>query len=237
MSITIAICEDESLHREILKEYICEILENEFLEYSILEYCSGEELINDYPSKIDILFLDIQMNKLSGMDTARKIRKFDENVEILFTTSIAQYVFEAYEVRAYRYLVKPLKYCEIEKQLKCCISEYLSKHSLVYLESKKNTLVLEVDEILYAEVRRKEVTIYTETKLYTIEISMKKVESKLLNYNFFRCHNSYLVSLKKINELKDKSTIIINNEEIPISRCKYKYLKTRLVNVLGDLLC
>lgn len=237
MSITLAICDDESLHREILKEYVGKILENESLEYSILEYCSGEELIKDYTSKVDILFLDIKMNKLSGMDTARKIREFDENVEILFTTSIAQYVFEAYEVRAYRYLVKPLKYCELEKQLKCCISEYLSKHSLVYIESKKNTLVLEVDEILYVEVRRKEVTIYTETKVYTIETSMKKVENKLLNYNFFRCHNSYLVNVRKINELKDKSTIIVNDEEIPISRSKYKDLKIRLVNVLGDLLC
>jgi DNA-binding LytR/AlgR family response regulator len=236
MGLTIVICDDEVLHRSILKDYLCKILDEEFLEYNLLEYSSGEELLECYPKKADILFLDIQMNELSGMDTARKIRKFDKNLEIIFTTAIVQHVFEAYEVKAYRYLLKPLEYDELKRQLKLCISDYLNKHSMISIESRKDTLVLPVDEILYAEVRRKEVTIYTESKTYTIEISMKRIEKKLLNYNFFRCHHSYLVNLKKVNELKN-SSIIINDNEIPISRGKYKEFKIRLVNLLGSSLC
>ncbi|MGX4601781.1 LytR/AlgR family response regulator transcription factor [Faecalimicrobium sp. JNUCC 81] len=235
--LRIAICDDDLLHRSILCTYVSTILNDDFLEYNLVEYCSGEELLRDYKSNfLDILFLDIKMNELSGMDTARKIREFDGNVEIIFTTSIPQYVYEAYEVKAYRYLLKPLEYSDIKKQLKLCISEYLSRQEVVSIESNKKTLVIPIGEILYAEVLRKEVTIYTENEEYKIEISMKKIEKKLLNYNFFRCHHSYLVNLKKINELKDKS-IFINDIEIPVSRLKYKDLKIRLLNVLGDSLC
>lgn len=237
MSLNICVCDDEILHRSILRESLIKTLDEESLDYQLIEYCSGEDLLDNYnKNNIDILFLDIQMNELSGMDTARKIREFDKNVEIIFTTSIAQYVFEAYEVNAYRYLIKPLEYEEVKKQLKFCISEYLSKNSMVSIESNKETIIFPIGDILYAEVIRKEVTIYTESKVHTIEISMKRVERKLLNYSFFRCHHSYLVNLKKINELKNKS-IFINDLEIPISRAKYKDLKIRLTNLLGNSLC
>ena len=119
------------------------------------------------------------MNGLSGMDVARKIREFDNNVEIIFTTSIEQYVFEAYEVRAYRYLVKPIEHEKLRKQVKLCIDDYLRKNSIISINSNKATVKIPIGEILYVEVMKKEVTIYTESKVYTIEISMKKVEEKL----------------------------------------------------------
>ena len=104
MGLNIVICEDDFLHRSILKEFLVSILDEELLEYVLIEYSSGEDLISNY-DKVDLLFLDIQMNELSGRAVARKIREFDNNVEILFTTSVEQYVFEAYEVKAYIYLV------------------------------------------------------------------------------------------------------------------------------------
>lgn len=211
------------------------MLDEDFVDYHLIERCSGEELLAGY-NRVDILFLDIQMNELSGMDVARKIREFDNNVEIIFTTSIVQHVFRAYEVRAYRYLVKPIEYEKFKNEVKCCISDYLEKNSVVSIDSNKSTLVLPIGDILYAEVIKKEVTIYTESKIYTIETSMKSIEKKLSNHNFFRCHHSYLVNLKKINEISSKS-IFIKNKEIPISRAKYKNLKIRLVNLLGDSLC
>lgn len=205
------------------------------MEYHLAEYSSGEDLLENY-NKVDILFLDIQMDGLSGMDVARKIREFDNNVEILFTTSIVQHVFKAYEVRTYRYLVKPIEYEELKKEVKHCIADYLEKNSILSIDSNKATIVLPIRDILYAEVIKKEVTIYAETKTYIIETSMKRIEQKLLNHNFFRCHYSYLVNLKKINQMSHKS-VFINNEEIPVSRARYKNLKIRLVNLLGDSLC
>lgn len=233
--LNIVICDDEFLHRSILKEFLVSILEEELLEYDLVEYSSGKDLISHY-DKVDLLFLDIQMNELSGMDVARKIREFDSNVEIIFTTSIEQYVYEAYEVRAYRYLVKPIEYEKLKKEVKLCISDYLTKNSTISIDSKKATVKIPIGEILYAEVMKKEVTIYTKSKVYNIETSMKSIENKLSNYGFFRCHHSYLVNLNKVSEIRDK-TIFINEYEIPVSRMRYKALKVKLVNLLGDSLC
>ncbi|RDY22945.1 DNA-binding response regulator [Romboutsia maritimum] len=234
--LSIVICDDDTTHIDILKKYLIEILEDLNMNHKLLEFKSGEELLENYPKKIDILFLDIQMKDLTGMDVARKIRKFDTKVEIIFTTAVSEYIHEGYEVRAYRYLLKPIKYKNLERHVKLCIRDLLSKNSTISIQSNHDTIVLSVDEILYAEVEKKNVTIHTENRDYIIEISMKKVEEKLLNHNFFRCHKSYLVNLKKINSIKDKIAVIKGNE-IPVSRYKIKELKIQLANILGDVLC
>ena len=234
--LSIVICDDDSTHIDILKEHLIKILQDLNMKYNILEFKSGEELVENYPGKIDILFLDIQMKVLTGMDVARRIREFDTKVEIIFTTAVADYVHEGYEVRAYRYLLKPIKYENLERHVKLCIKDLLSKNSTISIQSNHNTVVLSVDEILYVEVQKKNVTIHTEQKDYVIEISMKKVEEKLLNHKFFRCHKSFLVNLRKINSIKDKM-VIIKGHEVPVSRYKIKELKIQLANVLGDVLC
>ena len=108
-NIFIGVCEDNSLHINLVKGYIDDFF-NEFHNYEVLEFVSGEDLLSNYPNNIDLLFLDIQMNGLNGMDVARRIREFDNNVEIIFTTSVLDYVCEGYEVNAYRYMLKPIEY-------------------------------------------------------------------------------------------------------------------------------
>ncbi|RDY25617.1 DNA-binding response regulator [Romboutsia weinsteinii] len=235
MSLSIAICEDEKFYRDTLSEYICDILNKEDLEYELVQYPNGSELLKNIDKKFDILFLDIGLVNECGMDIARKIRDVDLDIEIIFTTSMESYVFEAYEVKAYRYLVKPVKYDLLSKHLNQCIVEVLEKNDMIAIKSNKDTLVLPASKILYIEVIRKHVTIYTVDKEYKIEISLKKLEQQLLNYKFFRCHNSYLVNLKEIDEIKDK-TIILNGYEVPVSRANYKELQMKLAQVLGEML-
>lgn len=235
MTLSIAICEDEKFYRDTLSEYIHTILQNHEIEYNLSVYSSGAEFFDKLDKKVDILFLDIFLVNECGMDIARKIRDVNIKTEIIFTTSIKDYVYEAYEVKAFRYMLKPIKYDLLSKYLKACIDEVLSRNNMILIKSKKNTLVLPVNEILYIEVIRKIVTIYTLNKEYQIEISLKNLEKQLLNYNFFRCHNSYLVNLKAINEIKDK-TIIIKDYEVPVSRSKYKELQEKLTFTLGEML-
>ena len=89
----LGLCEDNCLHRNFLKRYIEDFF-IEFKNYEVLEFVSGEDLLSNYPNNLDLLFLDIQMSDLNGMDAARKIREFDSNVEIIFTTAVLDYVCE-----------------------------------------------------------------------------------------------------------------------------------------------
>lgn len=84
----VVICDDEKIQRSILKEFTEKLLSERCLNYQILEFSFGEDLISKYPEKIDIIFLDIQMKDINGIEVAKKIRKFDEKVEIIFTTAL-----------------------------------------------------------------------------------------------------------------------------------------------------
>ena len=235
MPLSISIWEDEKFYRDILKEYIHSILKSEYIEYELSIYSSGTEFFNNIDKKVDILLLDICLINESGMDIARKLRDINIKTEIIFITSMQNYVYEAYEVKAFRYMLKPIEYDLLSKYLKDCISEILNKNNMIVIKSNKNTLVLPINNILYIEVVRKIVTIYVLDGQHKIEISLKKLEKQLLNYSFFRCHNSYLVNLKAISGIKG-NFIIINDYEVPVSRSKYKELQTKLAFTLGDIL-
>ncbi len=93
-TVVLGICEDNTLHRRLLFDYLSKCFNALSINYDIFEFSSRKELLNKYPNNIDLLFLDIQMSDLNGMDTARKIREFDNNVEIIFTTSLLDYACE-----------------------------------------------------------------------------------------------------------------------------------------------
>ncbi|MGL5714065.1 MAG: LytR/AlgR family response regulator transcription factor [Paraclostridium sp.] len=234
----IVICEDDNLQRELLSGYLEQVFKYLELDYELREFSSGEELLSSYPDKVDILFLDIQMDKLTGIDTARKIREFDVSVEIVFTTAIVEYIHEGYEVRAYRYLLKPLEYESILKHTKACINDLIDKKDTIVVKDRFKTAIIQINEILYIEVLRKEITIHTIDNEYLFKTSMSSVEGNLVKKNFYRCHKSYLINLKKVRLLIEKDNlVIVDNIEIPVSRYKLKALKIELAHILGDTLC
>ena len=235
--IKIAICEDEAIHRNILVNYLNKFFKDLKFQYEITEFKSGEQLIENYRNDTDILLLDIIMDNLTGMDVAREIRKFDSKVEIIFVTSIVDYIQQGYEVGAYRYLIKPIDYEELKKHISSCIDKLLesNKNYIVFQEENKIHRVL-VDEITYVEIVRRDMTIHTTKKKYKIRMTLKKMEKELSKYSFFRCHKSYLINMNHIQSLKQDS-VIVNDDQVPVSRHRMKNLKVELSNVLRDALC
>ena len=164
--IRIAICEDEKDTQLLIEDYIHNILKNINIEYEIQKYDLGEELLESNLKDIDILLLDIQMGQINGMDTARKIREVDNKMEIIFITSLIDYVQEGYEVRAYRYLLKPIELEELKKHLLTCIKEIENKNSYILIKNKSNTYKIYSNEIKYIEVQKKNMSIHTTNKTF-----------------------------------------------------------------------
>ncbi|RDY23368.1 DNA-binding response regulator [Romboutsia maritimum] len=232
--LKIALCEDEDIQRLRMKDYLRKILDEKNIKNQIFEYKSGIELISNYPKNIDILLLDVQMPGLDGMETARKIRGFDNKVEIIFITGVIDYIQDGYEVRAYRYLLKPIKFDELKKHIISCIElieNYKDKYILI--KEKGNIYKIFIEDILYLEVNRKDMKIYTKDKVYEFVMSMKLAEEELGKYKFFRCHKSFLVNLKKV-EYIEKNVLIIQKYKIPISKYRLREVKLELLNVLGE---
>lgn len=233
----IVICEDDDLQRHNLKNYISKTLSEISSELKIYTFNSGEELLKSDLENIDIYFLDIQMNELTGMDVAKIIRSTNDNCEIIFITSHIGYIQEGYKVRAYRYLLKPIFYEDLRKNLFSCITDVIKrKDNFLVIENKGSIENIDIKDITYIEVIKSNIIIHTKNKSYNTKGRMKTLEKDLLMHDFFRCHKSYLINMKHIQFIK-KDIVNINNEEIPVSKHRISDLKTKLTKVLASVVC
>ena len=229
--INIGICEDELHYRVNIKDMLGDILSTYSINYKIYEFSSGEELLSNYPKDLDILIMDIQMKIINGMDTARKIREFDQNLEIIFMTSFSEFMQEGYEVKAYRYILKPISERKISRNILPCINEIMKKKNNYLTINVKNYVDrIKIDSIVYIETDRPNILIYTNDNKYTTKMSISKIDKILREHGFFRCHNSYIVNLKLVESM-NSNTLKIGEKYIPISKYRVKELKLALTNI------
>ncbi|MCC0782821.1 response regulator transcription factor [Clostridioides sp. ES-S-0108-01] len=235
--IKITICEDEKEQQKLLKAHIDKIFEELSVKYKLEIFNLGEELLKNYSKDTDILLLDIQMGQINGMDTARKIRTLDDKVEIIFITSIIEYALEGYEVRAYRYLIKPVKYDNLKENLISCIKEVDIKNKHIIVKEQGNLNKIDISEIIYVEVQKETITIHTLNKVYKITGTMSNIEKEINCSRFFRCHKSFLVNLEYVKSIKQYVLTLENSEEVPVSRYRFKDTKEKFFDLIEAKLC
>ncbi|BDB00519.1 LytR/AlgR family response regulator transcription factor [Clostridium botulinum] len=227
----IGICGNDVEQRNYLKNHLIKIIKETELECELLEFDCGEELLKNY-GNMNIIFLDINMGKINGIEIAKKIREFDSVVEIIFVTKLVNYIHQAYEVRAYRYLLRPINYEIIKYVTLNCIKGIEAQKNLV-IKYKGEIIILNIDEITYIEVMQKMLTIHTKDKDYTFKMTLSKFEKELSQHDFFRCHKSFLVNLNKVKEFKD-NIINVNDTYIPISKYRLKEFRHKLTKILKN---
>ncbi|WP_315167946.1 LytTR family DNA-binding domain-containing protein [Metaclostridioides mangenotii] len=233
----LVICEDDLTQRDHLKKDIDKIFGEVSSQYEIYEYSSGEELIEAYTDGIDIYFLDIHMDELTGMDTARKLREKNDKSEIIFITSLVDYVQEGYEVRAYRYLLKPIKFDELKEHILSCLDDIVKRQdNFMVIENKGNLVKILIDDILYIEVIKREITIHTDDMVFLTKNSMKNIEKELGRYEFFRCHKSFLINIKKVEGI-NKESVKIGEDIVPVSKHRLCEFRRLITLKLGDIIC
>ncbi|GAA0105410.1 two-component system response regulator RgbR [Paraclostridium sordellii] len=233
----IVICEDDNLQRNEINSFISEIFSEISNNIKIFEFSSAEEVIESKLEGIDIYFLDIQMDNLNGMDLAKKIRKQNDTSKIIFITSLLEHVQDGYMVKAYRYLIKPIKYEDLKEHTLSCISDIIKeRENFIMIKENGITYKVNTKEITYIEIIKKDITIHTIYKKYNIKNRIKNLEKELNMYNFFRCHKSYLINMEYIDFI-GKDNLMIKGTEIPVSKYRMSGLKTKLTNLLGVIIC
>ena len=194
--IRIAICDDEKHMSDHISSFVSDFFRKKNREISLRMFSSGEELLS-YNGQIDILFLDIQMKDMDGMETARKLRADKFRGFLVFITVLKEMVFQSFEVQAYDYLVKPVDDKQFEKTMERLYAsmQNASEDSLLVQQGYERRIVPK-DEIVFCE--------FIAQKIYLTLVSgefvdyyerIKNLETKLNSY-FFRCHRSYLITLK-----------------------------------------
>lgn len=227
----IAIVDDEKIIINTLEEKVKKI----FPELKIKTYLSGIDLIKE--NKIpEIILLDIEMPDKNGMEIARCLRKSGNISIIIFVTALEEYVFQAFDVRAFHYLVKPFSDEKFKEVVSCAILEYKKNTDDLRKKQEKSIVIkcggeykkVLLDTIMYAEVFNRKVTLHKKDESIEYYGKMTELE-KQLGEDFFRTHRSYLVNFKFVDEY-NSSEICIKKEKIPMSKKNYplfvkKYMK------------
>lgn len=219
--LQLAVCDDEKIFRSDLKRIIGTELELCGIDYHIEEFSSGEELLSGVErSECQILFLDIEMKGMDGVAAARKLRENNRQMEIIFVTSYADFVFQGYEVRALNYILKPYEPEKIAAVLHVALEELDVEAEKYYvIEQKSGSIRLPLSSVKYFASDRRTVHAVTTGEEYTFYEKLSDLETRLPEA-FVRIHNRYLVHMKYLEAIR-QNTAVVAGEELPVSRsCK-----------------
>lgn len=229
--LKVVLCDDSNLSTQKYAELIAQIAEKHQLEIVISCFSSGESLLfhnTDTPGQIDILYLDILMDKTDGMETARKLRDCGCKAQIIFLTSCEDYVYDAFDVNAMQYLIKDDTGFEKFEQifLKAAQLASMRKKELFTFEFDGETGVIPVDQISYFEIWQRLVTVrFGNGKTAKFYATMEQLEKKLRGRDFVRTHRSYLVHLPYIAMFRHQSLLLKTGEEVPVGGTYMQSLK------------
>ncbi|MDE6743409.1 MAG: LytTR family DNA-binding domain-containing protein [Lachnospiraceae bacterium] len=217
----IGICDDEKELRTSLRRVIERVAQLDGLEYKVSEYGSGEEILKELKADApELLFLDIEMDGIDGMEAARAIRKTHKDMVIIFVTAYPDFVFQGYEVHAFHYILKPYKEEKIKEVFRKALEELnLQAEQYYAVEQKSGTLRLRLKEVRYFQSDRKKVIAETEDGKIEFYGKLNDIETALPGY-FIRIHNRYLVNLNYVTKV-ESSQCICAEKMLPVSRgCK-----------------
>ena len=236
--LTCVIVEDEFPAREELKYFLTKhkeiSLEKEFENpIDSLKYLQE--------NKVDVVFLDINMPELDGMSLGKILTKLNPNIKIIFITAYRDYAAEAFEIKAFDYLLKPYSEKRITEVLNNLTmikdnspTKEVEKINKVTVFLDEKMVVLSLDEIYYIEVSEKESLVYTQNEIYTSKLKISKWEEILPKNKFYRTHRAYIVNLDKIKEVEPwfNGTFVLNIQDlkfkVPVSRNNIKEFKELL---------
>ncbi len=185
---------------------------------------SSEEYLFQYDGRhlFDIIFLDICMKNMNGMELAHEIRKSDRNVQIVFVTGKSEYVFEGYEIGAVRYLIKPVEESRLEETMDACMEKMEnSRDDYLTIKYDGENLRLLRSDIIFLKVEGHYMQMRTADKVYEWKIGLKEMLAKLDAARFVKVNRSAVVNLEYVNKITREECILENGDAIPISRGAY----------------
>lgn len=218
----IAVVEDDGKWIETLREFFAVFSKNENLNCNIKVFTSGEDFLNCYKGEqFEMVFMDIDLPGLNGMQTAKKLRELDGNIAIIFVTNLAQYAVEGYEVNAFDFIVKPFTYYNFSIKLRRLINRIERKRDVHFWIKVVGGERKEINSanLKYVEVIKHNVIYHTVEGNFTVLGSMTGAVEQLKDAAFALCNRCYLVNLKYVTGIHQYD-VTVGREKLQISHLK-----------------
>lgn len=226
----IAICDDQMIIHTELKKHLENYAQKRNLIMIYNDFTNGLDLIGSQ-NEYDIIFMDYQMAEIDGLETARQIRKKNNETAIIFLTSFPDIVFDTFEVNAYRFLVKPID----DDKLEAALDSYLADNdesNFILIKTDENNKKININDIIYIEASDKYCNIRTDEGTVLFKKTLSEIEKMLPEDKFFRCHRTYLVGFRHIVSHTSTDILFDNKERALISRVKISPFKKAFTNYI-----
>lgn len=214
----IAICDDCVQFRENIFKLISSNLKSPN-NIIFVQFSSAEEILKAYKSgkRYDLIFLDVEMGMVNGIDAGIKIRQYDAKAIIIFVSSYPKYAIPAYDCEAFYFIVKPIDEQKFKKVLYKAIEKYKLLHQYYIIKNKGEVQKIAVKDILYVEIYRKHLIFHTTARNYETVGKISEALVELSPYGFCQVHQGYLANMNRIKEFIDYDIVMDNGEKVMIS--------------------
>lgn len=219
MDYKIAICDDSDADRQYLSGLVDRWAANAGHTVCLSMFESAEHFLFHYAEKndYDVLLLDIEMGAMDGVTLAKRVRRENERLQIVFITGFPDFIAEGYEVSALHYLMKPVA----KERLLAVLDKAarnLDKHEKqLQVSFDRQTEFVPFSQITYIEAQKQYVVIHTDAQAYRMKASLADTEKELDEY-FFKCQRSFIVNLRHVLRIGNDSVVLKSGAEVPISR-------------------
>lgn len=233
--MNILICDDDKLYVDMIRKYVDEFfVEHKITDYKVYEYYSGDEAAKN-SEKIDIAFLDVEMNGINGIEVSKILRKNNKDIVVFIITSYMGYLDDAMDEGVFRYINKPIEKITIFRGLQKAVDLCYKKQSRkIVIESANANVIIEQDSIIYIESIMRKRYIYTEKKDYISNNSLTFWKNILDNDIFCIVNKSIIINITKVEEFSNSYIKLKNIEQmISLSRDKKDEFKQKLLMYLA----
>ncbi len=219
----VGVCDDERFVRKTLVEQVKRV----YPSFQVQEYESGEELLEE-AAGLDIIFLDVKLDGMDGLETARQIRRNGVKSVLIFLTAWEAYVFQAFDVEAFHYLLKPLKKEKFYHVMELAVKraeeirqEKKEQGKSIVIKSGAVTRRIDVEGIIYAEVQNRKITLYSTQEKFEYYGKLSDLRQEL-GEDFISPHRSYLVNFHYVSSYCAASITMDNGAEVPLAKQRYR---------------
>lgn len=220
--MNIIICDDEASARKQIKDNIEQYDKSKLPDLEIYEFVSGEDFIKAFGDnkKSDIIFLDIEMNKIDGIDTAKLIRIHDRRAIIIFISGHKERVFDTFDCETFNFITKPFSSEKFNQVFTKALNKWKLQNGFFVIAWKNESIKLPVDKIKFFESYRKHIIFHTYDGEYEMVATLADTLKKLAPYGFTQTHQGYVVNMNLIKRFDGLDIILVDGTKVAMSSRK-----------------